>query len=174
MSRRAALIQHVTRSGFDGRSKPASQQTQKVQRTTLAGAIFRSNMSRRAVFIQHVTRSGLDGRSKLASQQTKNAENNTGGSNFDPTCHEERIDIFEPTYELLARQRQTVMLRRVKPTRPGQHQQHQRTRPGQHQQHQRRPVFPLDVQNVTYPKGPKSGPKQAPLATGLCPAPAGG
>ena len=34
---------------------------------------------------------------------------------------------FDPTYELLARQRQTVMLRHVKPTRPGQHQQHQRT-----------------------------------------------
>ena len=36
---------------------------------------------------------------------------------------------FDPTYELLARQRQTVMLRHVKPTRPGQHQQDQRTRP---------------------------------------------
>ena len=35
------------------------------------------------------------------------------------------------------------MLRHVKPTRPGQHQQHQRTHPGQHQQHQRRPVFLL-------------------------------
>ena len=34
---------------------------------------------------------GFDGRSKPASQQTKNAENNTGGSNFDPACHEERF-----------------------------------------------------------------------------------
>ena len=81
---------------------------------------------------------------------------------------------FDPTYELPAGQRQTVMLRHVKPTRRSQHQQHQRTRPGQHQQHQRGPVFPLDVQKVTYPKGPKSGPKQVPLATGLCPAPGGG
>ena len=66
---------------------------QKMQRTTLAGAIL----------ILHVTKSG-----------------------------------FDPTYELLARQRQTVMLRHVKPTRPGQHQPHQRTRPGKHH---RRPVF---------------------------------
>ena len=52
----------------------------------------------------------------------KKCKNNTGGSNFDPTCHEERCWI----------NRQTVMLRHVKPTRPG-----------QHQQHQRRPLFPL-------------------------------
>ena len=152
-------------------------------------------MSRRAVLIQHVMRSGFDGRSKPASQQTENSENNTGANNFDPTVtksrfrsnmsravvmagaspHRSRQNMqrttlagailiqhvtksgFDPSYELLARQRKTVMLRHVKPTRPGQHQQHQRTRPGQHQQHRRRPVFPL----------PKSGPKQAPLATGF-------